>query len=119
MKIFANNYTIRDLIECMPVKTASGAFNSGDDFLCFTDIGALEKHKLSIVQGTIRPMYYCVDLCTNLIIKASYSVKNIINWLDNIGYDLIDIQRQYDQVEYAKKVHRYIDFLTEKGEIYK
>ena len=118
MKVFANNYTTSDFIECTHVKTYSGAANSGDDFLCFTDIGELETHKLNIVCGTIRPMYYCIDLCTNLIIKTSYSVKNIISWLDRIGYDLIEIQRQYDPVEYAKKVHNYIEFLTKEGEIY-
>lgn len=71
-----------------------------------------EEYQVCIVHDAQEDQFYCVDNKTHLILNTSISVASCVAWFYHIGFELIDLKRKYDKIQYNREIEHYKDFIN-------
>lgn len=72
----------------------------------------MHKYNVSIVYDAKEEQFYCVDNKTHLILNTHLTILGCINWFYRIGFEFIELKREYDIIQYTRERNHYKDFIN-------
>lgn len=105
MKILKNLNSF-EYVDCLEENSfLTQALDKMDDKL-------MHKYNVSIVYDAKEEQFYCVDNKTHLILNTHLTVSHCINWFYRIGFEIIELKREYDIIQYTREINHYKNFIN-------